>query len=391
MGIKVDETVPPNFEAMQAMEHPELHDQSAPRIVMTTALMRLMTACGVRDFTLKDVIHPEYKRTVRHLSAIINFAKFREERLANYQAYMAETDALTDQRMALEDANEERGERIATIRAARAADEEQVAVLKEEVTALAAEINSVNTTQAGLQTEIRKVKDETTDVADAIAGKNFQIQTQEQARIALQSQIVQSPDRIKREIVDMGTTLEAEKENVSFLGTKLNELSNRTEALERGKGDVLKATKLLDETMAQLQKNKASKDDLEATKENIGAQQQQLKELAAQEQQHKRAEMLLQERMARMDRQKEQRREAATQALDNVRREREQIEMERAASNAKAETNTEARDAIEEEVASYRRTHDAEMAELGVEFDALHAQIGQYHTALLKATAAQVQ
>lgn len=40
--------------------------------------------CGVFDFTMKDVLTPDTKRVRRHLSAIINFAKFKEERFAMF-------------------------------------------------------------------------------------------------------------------------------------------------------------------------------------------------------------------------------------------------------------------------------------------------------------------
>lgn len=40
--------------------------------------------CGVQDFSMKDLLAPEPKRVRRHLSAVINFAKFREERLVMY-------------------------------------------------------------------------------------------------------------------------------------------------------------------------------------------------------------------------------------------------------------------------------------------------------------------
>ena len=36
-----------------------------------------MAAGGVRDFGLKDVFKPEPQRLRRHLSAVVNFAKFR--------------------------------------------------------------------------------------------------------------------------------------------------------------------------------------------------------------------------------------------------------------------------------------------------------------------------
>jgi hypothetical protein len=40
--------------------------------------------CGVHDFSIKDLLTPDPKRVKRHLSAIVNFAKFREERLVIY-------------------------------------------------------------------------------------------------------------------------------------------------------------------------------------------------------------------------------------------------------------------------------------------------------------------
>jgi ABC-type uncharacterized transport system ATPase subunit len=40
--------------------------------------------CGVFDFSMKDVLTPDPKRVRRHLSAIINFAKFKEERFAMF-------------------------------------------------------------------------------------------------------------------------------------------------------------------------------------------------------------------------------------------------------------------------------------------------------------------
>ena len=37
------------------------------------------------DITLMDVLKPTYGRTKKILSAVINFAKFREEKLVNFQ------------------------------------------------------------------------------------------------------------------------------------------------------------------------------------------------------------------------------------------------------------------------------------------------------------------
>ncbi len=42
---------------------------------------RLLAVSGVNDFSMFDLMKPDAKRLRRNLSAIINFAKFREERL----------------------------------------------------------------------------------------------------------------------------------------------------------------------------------------------------------------------------------------------------------------------------------------------------------------------
>ena len=52
-----------------------------PRMNFYRSCARLLAVSGVNDFSMFDVMKPDAKRLRRNLSAIINFAKFREERL----------------------------------------------------------------------------------------------------------------------------------------------------------------------------------------------------------------------------------------------------------------------------------------------------------------------
>lgn len=83
--------------------------------------------------------------------------------------------------------------------------------LEVEIQGLTTEINKLNTEQASLQTSIQNVKKETNEMADSVASLLFQIQAQSQDCNVLKSQIVQSPERIKREIVHKSESLEKEK------------------------------------------------------------------------------------------------------------------------------------------------------------------------------------
>lgn len=145
IGITKEEMSQPAFSGINALNFPELHEESIPELAFFRACSKMMQVsmdalsaavvshdanssfflltdvtihtkpkfpyithewcdsvylliircyppyyphydkvCGVHDFTMKDVLTPDPKRVRRHLSAIINFAKFREERLVMY-------------------------------------------------------------------------------------------------------------------------------------------------------------------------------------------------------------------------------------------------------------------------------------------------------------------
>jgi len=57
-----------------------------------------MLEVGIDDFSLKDLIRPEAPRLRIILSAIINFAKFREEQLGVFEDFNKKSDELVEQR-----------------------------------------------------------------------------------------------------------------------------------------------------------------------------------------------------------------------------------------------------------------------------------------------------
>jgi kinetochore protein Nuf2 len=53
--------------------------------------MKLLAASGIHDFALKDIFKPEQLRLRTILSAIINFAKFREDKIPAFTEYVQNT------------------------------------------------------------------------------------------------------------------------------------------------------------------------------------------------------------------------------------------------------------------------------------------------------------
>ena len=86
VNLDEDETFQPDPEIAEevGMEFPELYEDAIPNVLFLSRLQELMLKIGVEDFSFKDVWKPEYTRTRRNMSALINFAKFREEQLIEF-------------------------------------------------------------------------------------------------------------------------------------------------------------------------------------------------------------------------------------------------------------------------------------------------------------------
>ncbi len=119
MGTSREEMRQPVLGAYEKLPFAELHEDSIPEVAMNRQMcvhalraggravrarskdaltlgmrlysLRLLRDVGIADASMRDYIAPDPQRTKRILSALINFAKFREEKLAVYQELAAKT------------------------------------------------------------------------------------------------------------------------------------------------------------------------------------------------------------------------------------------------------------------------------------------------------------
>ncbi|RKO89731.1 kinetochore protein Nuf2, partial [Blyttiomyces helicus] len=70
----------PSFAALEILEFPDLHQEAISILGFQRQLRKLMCGVGMEDFGIRDIVRPESPRLRRIISAVINFAKFREER-----------------------------------------------------------------------------------------------------------------------------------------------------------------------------------------------------------------------------------------------------------------------------------------------------------------------
>lgn len=103
-------------EVLSGVDHRELYDESLNWVLFYREVSTLMQASQVRDFTSHDVLRPQPKRFKKQLSALINFYRFRQERIEEFEQFTVEMDELVERKEELVRYKEMARERIAAIK-----------------------------------------------------------------------------------------------------------------------------------------------------------------------------------------------------------------------------------------------------------------------------------
>lgn len=269
MGTTREEMHQPRFAGLEALQHPELHEDSIPVVAFIRELSKLLEVSGVPDSHLRDVLKPDPKRLQRNLSAIINFAKFREERHEVFSKFEEETEAVLAEKLTREEEHAELLRKRDDIVAKREAEMPKITALKEECEALENQINDLNTQQAVLRHESNEIKDVTKKIKTTIAETETETQEAIDKANKLTSQIVLSPDRLKRELADMKETLDEEKASIEEIEAQKRELAARLDLVQRAEKDLSKTIALMSEAEEESSKFKKAGKDFKALQQRL--------------------------------------------------------------------------------------------------------------------------
>ncbi|XP_063933348.1 uncharacterized protein LOC135145173 isoform X2 [Zophobas morio] len=243
-----------------------------------------MNICGVQDFILKDLTHPEFQRTRRNLSALINFKKFRATQLIKFQNLQDETDVnentVREAKSKLYAIQEHLNSQLLQRELAeKQADEVQV-----EVEGYNKENNVLKEQQVLLQKEILAKENLLGNCADNLANLQFQILEAKNSIADLQKKVVKSPRRVYKEIQDLKKSLLQEKSEIDELEKHGREFLVKQENLGSFQQDLVKTLKALDDLDTTLRQSDSLAERNENLRERIEVSQQELKALSTSQQ-----------------------------------------------------------------------------------------------------------
>jgi kinetochore protein Nuf2 len=327
------------FAATDELEFPALHDDSIPARAFQEALAKLLLAAGVKDFSLRDLYKPEAATLRRNLSAIINFAKFREEKLVQQTEQQEHCEALILAKEAAEAEAAALQATLAELQAAAAAEVPEVAAVEAETAAVFAENQSLNKAQSALGGEVRALKQQANALTDEASQLRYKLSQARGAGEDLRAQIVQSPHKLQAQLEEISAAVERERGALLDAERRSRDLAQRLDAVSKVERDVAKAEAVMGEAEAEVARKKEVSRRVKALRAEVAAAEHEAGQLEAQHQHLKRQQAALAERIHRLEAQQEVKRQAAEGRVEEALRNKEAIAADNAAAVAKLAEN----------------------------------------------------
>jgi kinetochore protein Nuf2 len=356
LGV-VDEEV-----AAETLDYPELYAEAIPNLAFFRSMQQLLDGVGVDDFCLKDIFKPEYGRTRRNLSALINFAKFREEKLIEYEDALAARD---EEQRAYDAALELNARLKAEIAAAEKRDN------AEDAEALEREVE-----------ELQREVDAATLEADEAERKVLEAEKEvEEMKIAEQELDKQIAEFERNKATKAGE----EQELAEAQARKAKELEQNVEELQQFEKELKESIEVMENIRKTREEHEAQKLKLKEINDEIAAKEEETWKLDAKMEQLQRQNQAMDEKMARMESQGKLKLEAAEAALKTA--QEELAEAEARADQQKAKDLADQKEAAELEAAIKKLTeeHNQDMDALMRKYEELRDTVVEYHNELFEA------
>jgi kinetochore protein Nuf2 len=377
-GVSREELQQPMFAAIDVIDYAELHDESIPAMAFFVQTAKLMRASGVRDFSMKDLHKPDVVRLKKHLSAIINFAKFREEKLLAYTELQEKHEELIDSRDALKREQEELEKMLAKMTHEWDVELPEVANVEADIEFVYAENQSLNKQQAALSHEVKALKEEVAVMTDESSKLNIQVNTARGRQEDLRAQIVQSPHKIKAMLDDIANALEMEQASAIEAEKRARELASKLDAALRIEKELSKTIASMQETDAEIKKKKEVSKRVKTLRLKISGQEHEITQLETTHQHLHRQKLSLAERIERVKAQCEVRKQAAQGRVEEQLRHREAIEAGNAAAVAKLNQNEASIRAIESQISDLQSSHENQITHVLRQYYSLMESVEVY-------------
>ncbi|ORY02797.1 Nuf2-domain-containing protein [Basidiobolus meristosporus CBS 931.73] len=350
MGIPKEQFEQPSAEVIDLLENPEIHMTALTQMSFFTKLNKLMLEIGVDDFSLRDILKPEPIHVRKILSALINFAKFREERMCVYEQYAHKLEEYAEKKHLLEEQQQELVEKLTAIKLQREEEEPATKGLLDANAEWTRGLKDLKKQQIALSSDIDALKKVRNDLNDKLTNTQFLVMNCKQDCDKIRSLIVHSPEKLVQLLEELNASLLNAKNSIAAGEKKIREYQSKIDMMAFVEQDVSSSIKLLEECETEMNKYDAALHKVDNTKEEIEKKNAKTRDLNSKEQQLSRQLVASQEKIARLQKHQQMKRETIEEKLTTLREEYSVISAERTSAQAKIDEHKRIVDEMEQKV-----------------------------------------
>lgn len=324
-------------------------------------------------------------RTKRNLSAIINFGKWREEKLQVFTDLQDRQEQVRADHAAAAEENARLRAELEAMRAERARGDQEAAGIEAEREQLLLRIPALNESKEAVGAQLKGLKKRVAGLTQDLADRKKEISEAESRRAGLEDLVVQSPERLKASLAQREARLEEERARTAAAEKRHRDAASRAEALQRYERDLSGAVQALEALDQQIGKKKDVSRRVKELKAQIDALEDEALHLQATRHQLRRQEGALVERMERLTTQAAMKRDAVQFSVQQQKASKDAVEAANSAAEERKQENEARARALREQIRNREQQHEAQVKTMLDKYEAMMSQTRAYKDGMLQA------
>lgn len=375
----------PELDAVDVLEFPELYEEAIGNLKVTRRLFDLMNRCGIPDFTLRDLTKPEYSRTRRNVSAVINFAKFREEKVATYEQTQGESVAMEQRYSEARRRNAELKAQIKRLETAKESEKESEEETRGAIEKLKITHANVEAKNNALLVKKQSAQGELDVLHTEVDASTAELQKAESEKQTLELKISTVDPALTAKLKELTQRCADAQRKLDEATAETKDLEVRAVGMKELTKDVTKVTEYMEEVVGAHQKKKEASTKLKDAKKKFSAMEERQYEIEAKVETLRRQEANVVEKFNRLKSQGELKRQAAEASLVSAKEELAAVKARKEANFSKNTSDGEQLKALRKKIEVTKEEHAKEVQALLVNFQSLREQVSVYHAQLADA------
>eukprot|EP01025_Chloroclados_australasicus_P053239 TRINITY_DN624_c1_g1_i1.p1 TRINITY_DN624_c1_g1~~TRINITY_DN624_c1_g1_i1.p1 ORF type:complete len:488 (-),score=62.81 TRINITY_DN624_c1_g1_i1:1109-2506(-) len=313
-------------EAMGGLDHPDIYADTLRLFKTRTAVRKMMLQAGVQGFTLKDLVQPEPRRFQNHLSALVNYKKFVDEKLQKFNDLQQQVEhqaGLSDQ---LKDANLKYTQEKKALQMKQSQEQREAQQVLLQVQELDQKRKVLQDQSQKLQTEARSMKTAYDQKKTELTSLTFDLQSAEQTRQQLKDQLVDSPEQLEIALQQVNNSLEVERTIIQEIEVKQRDCCSKCDSFKKLQSDMCRIIMQSEKVEEAIQEKKMLSRKFKSNQLALQEQSRQIEGEKLQESHRQKHSQMLQDKLNRQQQQQQQTLQSYQKALIEKQEEKQQVD-----------------------------------------------------------------